>query len=79
MVLRMLKKLFHRDSRVHIHPRNNGSEPIAGQHLYETLRERNLAFHVKVGVPKINIRTKLRQQLLGRTKVLILSSWFWLV
>ena len=45
MVLRKLKKLFRRDSRAHMHPRRMGS---ICQHLDETQRERNSAFHVKV-------------------------------
>ena len=55
MVLRKLRKLFHRDSRAHMHPRNNGGELIVCQRLDETLCERNASsktFHVKVSVPK---------------------------
>ena len=55
MVLRKLKKLFGRDSRAYMHPRNNMGELIVCQRLDETLRERNATsktFHGKVSVLK---------------------------
>ena len=51
MVLGKLRKLFRGDNRAHMHPRESGGEPITCQ-CDETLRKRNVTFHVNVSLSK---------------------------